>query len=196
MSSVTVNVACPLEFVLVLGDTVENEPTLGVSVTVFPTTGSPPASRSVTVNVDADVPSAGTVPGLACSEDWVASAVAGGGGGGGEDAASSTAPMSQCAPCGRAVPRWSRAGQAASNPASTAGLDAAGRSVSVDPPLFWSAPSCGSAVTTPPVTVPHVVSVVRSLRLCESSVPPLLHSPPPAAGVSKIVLSASTSAPP
>src|SRR5271154_5260017 len=168
---------------------------LGVSVTVFPATGLPPASRSVTVTVDAVVPSAGTVPGLACTEDCVASAVAGGGGGGGDAATSSTEPMSQCAPCGRAVPRWSTLGQAASLPASTAGLDAAGRSVSVQPPLSWSAPSCGAVATPPPVTVPRVVSVVRSLRLCESSVP-LLHSPPLAAGVSKIVLIASTSAPP
>ena len=58
--------------------------------------------------------------------------------------ATSTAPMSQWEPCGRATPRWSSAGQAPSRPASSAGLAAPGRYVSVCPPLFASAPSCGS----------------------------------------------------
>ncbi|MBV6465969.1 MAG: hypothetical protein PGMFKBFP_01266 [Anaerolineales bacterium] len=52
----------------------------------------------------------------------------------------SYAPISQCAPCGRATPRWSVAGQAASSPASIAAEPASRACVCVKPPLFASGP--------------------------------------------------------
>src|SRR5262245_21050293 len=52
--------------------------------------------------------------------------------------------MSQALPCGRAMLRWSAAGQAA--PALRAGLPASNARVKVGPPLSASAPSLGSAI--------------------------------------------------
>src|SRR5690554_553234 len=51
----------------------------------------------------------------------------------------STAPISQAAPCGRVIPRWSVAGQEAPPP-SIAGLPAWGRRDIVGPPLSCSGP--------------------------------------------------------
>ena len=107
--------------------------------------------------------------------------------------ATSTAPMSQWEPCGRATPRWSSAGQAPSRPASSAGLAAPGRYVSVCPPLFASAPSCGSTPCWSPAAArPQLASDAR-FEPCESSdaLQSLLNGLLP-----KIVLIAITSAPP
>ena len=83
---------------------------------------------------------------------------------GGAATATSIAPMSQCGPCGRDVPRSSSVGHAASRPASSAGLVAPGSCVSVGPPLFWSEPSCAATPCWSPVPVSaHVESSARLL---------------------------------
>ena len=91
---------------------------------------------------------------------------------GGATGTTSTAPMSHCAPCGRPVPRWSVPGQKPGSPASTAGLAAAGASVSVSPPLFCSGPSCAFVlcrspgwVSTQLVSAEQVVAARRSAAL-------------------------------
>src|SRR5689334_4982758 len=61
----------------------------------------------------------------------------------------SYAPMSQCAPLGRATPRWSRlltgeAAQVVSSPASIAEEPVSSAKVWVGPPLSASAPRLGS----------------------------------------------------
>src|SRR6185369_251193 len=68
----------------------------------------------------------------------------------------STAPMSQCAPCGRAMPRWSSAGHPASLPASMAGLPVPGSSVCMLLKLDASSgPRRGSTSRLPPPSVPN-----------------------------------------
>ena len=54
------------------------------------------------------------------------------------------APISQAAPCGRMIARWSTGVQVAGLPASIAGLPIAGALVKVGPPLSCSWPSSGS----------------------------------------------------
>jgi hypothetical protein len=55
--------------------------------------------------------------------------------GGGGSTSTSNAPASQAGPCGRAVPRWSVAGQPGPVPVSSAALPASSAIVSVWPPL-------------------------------------------------------------
>ena len=62
--------------------------------------------------------------------------------------ATSTAPISQAAPCGRDTPRWSVLAQVELLPASMAELPTPGSIVCVNPPLLASAPSLGSVVKT------------------------------------------------
>ena len=65
-------------------------------------------------------------------------------------------------PSGRAKPRWSKASQVASSPASIAGLPANGRRVSVKPP--WSANGPSRAATpskSPGPSKPQVRSLLR-----------------------------------
>ena len=54
---------------------------------------------------------------------------------------------------GRGSPRWSVANPNAT-PASMTGLPSAGAIVCVGPPLAWSGPSSGSAVSGEPMTIP------------------------------------------
>ncbi|MBC6942306.1 MAG: hypothetical protein DWB45_06245 [Xanthomonadales bacterium] len=70
----------------------------------------------------------------------------------------STAPMSQPAPCGRAMPRWSSAGHALASPLSIALPSSPGSSVGRPPPLSCSGPSKGSASRLPPASVPRLAS--------------------------------------
>src|SRR5262245_20861459 len=91
----------------------------------------------------------------------------------------SYAPMSQCAPFGRAMPRWSRlltreAAQVESSPASMAGEPASSAKVLVEPPLFASGPRFGSPLRAGEqepssirllVLVPMVASLVQSSLL-------------------------------
>ena len=71
MVSVTEKVAWPFELVTPLKIVIfESPPLLWVSVTVFPATGLPLASTSVTVIVDDEVPSAGSDVGQATTVDF------------------------------------------------------------------------------------------------------------------------------
>ena len=89
-------------------------------------------------------------------------------GGGGVACATSTEPMVEEPfwPCPRASPRWSTVTPVPevtdAGTALTAGLAEAGSWVSVGPPLFARAPSCGLWPTMSPVAgVPQVVSSIR-----------------------------------
>src|SRR5581483_2216873 len=66
---------------------------------------------------------------------------------------SHTALLSPSPSTGRGAPRWSVAGQYVVLPASIAGLLDKSAWVSVSPPLFCSAPNCGSVLTKSPVLV-------------------------------------------
>src|ERR1019366_6828676 len=82
-------------------------------------------------------------------------------------ATNSYAPMSQAAPCGRTAPRWSKGKLGAPQKApvgiwSTAELLAGSAMVSVGPPLFASAPSCGLVLLK---LVPPNPQLVPSSRL-------------------------------
>ena len=62
--------------------------------------------------------------------------------------------MSQTAPCGRGVPRWSAAGQPLLSAALIAGLLVSKAWVRVGPPLFASGPSSGLTFAWSPGPVP------------------------------------------
>src|SRR5207244_13000445 len=76
--------------------------------------------------------------------------------------------MSQAAPYGLAMPRWSAAGQAATSPASMAGLPDNNAIVWVNPPLSSRGPSFGFVLLRLPALVK--LQLPSELRLWPASV--------------------------
>src|SRR5688572_17270146 len=87
--------------------------------------------------------------------------------------------MSQRAPCGRVMPRWSvlGGGQPLSTP-SMAGLPGSSACVCVEPPLLASGPSCGFTLFWSPAWLNDVAQLVSLLRLLPSDVSGPLQLPP------------------
>src|SRR5438128_1259344 len=81
--------------------------------------------------------------------------------------------MSQWAACGRVTPRWSVGSQLASAAGtSSAGLPSGRAIVSVGPPLFWSAPSIGSAEVIPPQSDPGYCRLAPASVIAPPQFPP------------------------